>query len=287
MVTESTRVTETTASILDLFFTSNQILINKVEVIPGISDHEAVFIESSLRPVRVKTPPRKVFQYRKGDYEGMKQELKAFQIEFEELAKTEDVEQLWTRFKKKIHSLMESYIPAKTMNGNTVNKPWITKQVKSLTCKCKKLFAKQRKPRKAKDVQMYKETKARLQKTERQSYWKFIDNIIEVGDPDQEQQPKQKRFWAYIKSLGKDSSGIAPLKDNQTLHANPKDKADILIVNTNQLGRKRTKATSPHQMAHLFHLCQKSRSHARECGSCYRSLTLEKPVDQICYLLEC
>ena len=75
---------------------------------------------------------------------------------------------------------------------------------------------------------MYKETKARLQKTERQSYWKFIDNIIEVGDPDQEQQPKQKRFWAYIKSLRKDSSEIAPLKDNGTFHANPKDKADIL-----------------------------------------------------------
>ena len=101
VVTKPTRVTETTASILDLFFTSNQTLINKVEVIPGISDHEAVFIESSLRPMRVITPPRKVFQYRKADYEGMKQELKAFQIEFEELAKTEDVEQLWTRFKKK------------------------------------------------------------------------------------------------------------------------------------------------------------------------------------------
>ena len=117
MVTEPTRVTETTASILDLFFTSNQTLINKVEVIAGISDHEAVFIESSLRPMRVKTPPRKVFQYKKADYEGMKQELKAFQIEFEELAETEDVEQLWTRFKKKMHSLMESHIPAKTIKS--------------------------------------------------------------------------------------------------------------------------------------------------------------------------
>ena len=155
-VTEPTRVTETTASKLDLFFTSNQTLINKVEVIPGISDHETVFIESSLCPMRVKTPPRKVFQYRKADYEAF---LKAFQIEFEELVKTEDVEQLWTRFKKKIHSLMESHIPAKTINGNKVNKPWISKQVKSLTRKCKKLFAKQRKARKAKDVRMYKETR--------------------------------------------------------------------------------------------------------------------------------
>ena len=38
-------------------------LYKKVEVIPGISDHEAVFIESSLRPLKVKVPPRKVFMY--------------------------------------------------------------------------------------------------------------------------------------------------------------------------------------------------------------------------------
>ena len=94
VVTEQTRVTETTASILDLFFTSTQTLINQVKVIPGISDHEAVLIESSLRQMRVKTPPRKVFQYIKADYEGIKQKLKTFQIEFEELAKTEDVDQL-------------------------------------------------------------------------------------------------------------------------------------------------------------------------------------------------
>ena len=57
VVTEPTRITETSSSTLDLFFTSNQTLVNKVEVIPGFLNHEAVFIESSLRPMRVKTPP--------------------------------------------------------------------------------------------------------------------------------------------------------------------------------------------------------------------------------------
>ena len=57
VVTEPTRITETSSSTLDMFFTSNQTLVNKVEVIPGVSDHEAVFIESSLRPMRVKPPP--------------------------------------------------------------------------------------------------------------------------------------------------------------------------------------------------------------------------------------
>ena len=33
---------------------------------------------------------------------------------------------------------------------------------------------------------------------------------------------------AYLFTLWKDTSGIAPLKENGRLHAEPKDKADIL-----------------------------------------------------------
>ena len=39
---------------------------------------------------------------------------------------------------------------------------------------------------------------------------------------------KQKRFWSFIKSLRKDSSGVAPLKENGKMHADPKDKTNIL-----------------------------------------------------------
>ena len=84
IVTQPTRITETISTILEHFFTTNTSLINKVETIPGISDHGAVFIESSLRPMKVKTPPRKVFQYRKADYSGMKSDLLGYQHEFEE-----------------------------------------------------------------------------------------------------------------------------------------------------------------------------------------------------------
>ena len=53
-------------------------------------------------------------------------------------------------------------------------------------------------------------------------------NVIKVGDQDGACQLKQKRFWSYIKSLCKDSSGIAPLKDNGRLHNTPTDKTNIL-----------------------------------------------------------
>ena len=50
-----------------------------------------------------------------------------------------------------------------------------------------------------------------------------------MGDPDKDQQPKQKRFWSYIKSIWKDTGGVAPLKVNGRLHADPKDKANYIL----------------------------------------------------------
>ena len=67
------------------------------------------------------------------------------------------------------------------------------------------------------------------QRLERQAYWKYIENLIEVGDQEQDQQPnKQKRFWNFIKSTRRDNSGVAPLKENGRLYSDPLDKANIL-----------------------------------------------------------
>ena len=201
----------------------NQTLINKEEVIPKISDHEAVFIESSLKPLNVKIPARKVYQYRKGDHEGMRVEILSFQTELETQADIIDVEQLWTLFKNKIHSLMNKYIPSKQLRGNKRQKTWVSREVKTLIRK-----KKQRRTKNSKDVRNYKEIKARLKKAERQSYWNFVDHIIGEGEPGQEHHPKQKRFWSLIKSMWKDTSGIAPLKASGRLHAEPKDKTDVM-----------------------------------------------------------
>jgi hypothetical protein len=51
-VLQPTQITETQSNTLDLSFTNNNTLVNQVRVIPGISDHEAAAIESSLRPIK-------------------------------------------------------------------------------------------------------------------------------------------------------------------------------------------------------------------------------------------
>ena len=90
-----------------------------------------------------------------------------------------------------------------------------------------KLFKKQPLSHLAKDISHYRHIKAKVQKAERQAYWKHVENIIYIGDPESDHQPnKQKRFWFFIKSLRKDSSGVAPLKENGKMHADPKAKTN-------------------------------------------------------------
>ena len=123
---------------------------------------------------------------------------------------------------------MRKHIPTRLIKGNKLKKPWIDKKVRSLIRRRQKLFQRMRKTRNETDVRKYRECKRILQKSERQSYWSYVNNIIEVGDQDSACQPKQKRLWSYIKSLRKDSSGIAPLKDNGRLFNSPTDKTNIL-----------------------------------------------------------
>ena len=227
MVTEPTRSTEDTQNVLDLFFTSNQSLVNRVETIPGMGDHDAVMVESSLRPHKIAKPTRKVHIYRKADYAGFGEDLRNFKDDFLEQAERSDVNQLWTRFKDKIISGMEKYIPSKMLKGSRHRKPWATKRVKALQSKQKKLFSKKKKTKSGKTERAYRAVKAAAQREERKAYWNYIDNLIEVGDDDGK-TPKQKRFWSYIRNTRKDNTGISPLKENGRLFSGAKDKADIL-----------------------------------------------------------
>ena len=186
-------------------------------------------MESSLRPIKKPTCPRRIFMFQKADYDGFKQELKDLTPSFLEKANSLDINTLWFEFKSTIHRLMEKYIPTKTIRGKKKPKPWITKTIRALHRKRNKLYKKQKATKKHKDGDHYRSMKAKVQRAERQAYWQYVENLIEEGDENGEQRHgKQKRFWSYIKALRKDNSGVAPLKENGKMHADPLDKSNIL-----------------------------------------------------------
>ena len=154
-------------------------------VIPKISDL-AVFLESSLHQIKVKILPKNCFNIRnnlengsfrirenllykktadmvlmslfmriygkcnssyRADYEGMKQELKAFQKEFDELTKTEDVKELWTSA-----LTVQSYVPAKTLMTTKLTRYRFLNRSNHSLANVGNFSQKQRKTRRAKAI---------------------------------------------------------------------------------------------------------------------------------------
>ncbi|XP_052212121.1 uncharacterized protein LOC127831167 [Dreissena polymorpha] len=88
------------------FFSNNQSLVNRCEVLPGLADHDAIFVESSLRPMRVRKPPRKVHLYKKADFDSLRDELSAYLPEFTENTANISVDHTWKAFENKLKSLI-------------------------------------------------------------------------------------------------------------------------------------------------------------------------------------
>jgi hypothetical protein len=67
----------------------------------------------------------------------------------------------------------------------------------------------------------------------RNSYWKYIENMIfdlDINEPDQQKFNKQpKNVFSYITSQKKENTNIAPLRSEGVLHADPTEKANTCV----------------------------------------------------------
>jgi hypothetical protein len=80
---------------------------------------------------------------------------------------------------------LKLYIPTKSI-GNKSRLPWVNNQLKKLINKKNKLYKKKKHNPKYKE--QYQKTKAKLQNEMRNSYWRYIENMIfdiEINEPDQ------------------------------------------------------------------------------------------------------
>ena len=118
-----------------------------MEIIPGISDHNIVYIETSLKPKSVKQPKRKIFIYKKANWDRLKKDLEKYMESFP----TQDqqsmmVEEMWQSFVVHLNKAINIHIPLRWTNGKT-QCPFITKYLARLMRKRDKYHFKAKKTR--------------------------------------------------------------------------------------------------------------------------------------------
>ena len=83
------------SNILDIFFINNMSLINKTSVVSGVSDHEAVVIESNLSIKPKKPSKREIKLWNRADIDKLKTDTKNFSNLFKNTNHKQDINDMW------------------------------------------------------------------------------------------------------------------------------------------------------------------------------------------------
>jgi hypothetical protein len=209
-------------NILDLFFTNNTTLIQRVKVIPGICDHDIVLVDSLIKPMEIPKKTRKAYLYSKANFESLRNDLENFQKEFLENYSDKPVNDMWNFFHKNMEELQDKHIPSKMVTAN--NKvPWVDVSTRRGIRRKHRAYNRAKHTHDPKDWHKYRDLKHLVQKRIRQAYWKYINDMISLED-----DPTHKGFWSYIKRFKRDSVGISVLRSQGKSGTSPEDKAEML-----------------------------------------------------------
>lgn len=136
VVTEPTRVTGTSCSLLDLLFVSNDFDDCNVFVHDGISDHKMVFFKCNMsvchaNPAQVKM----YYDFERANDESVVDHLEQYFDGFDQMT---DVNEMWLRFRSAVNHCIINFIPQKQKKIKRQN-PWITREILHAKRKLKRL----------------------------------------------------------------------------------------------------------------------------------------------------
>jgi len=129
-------------NILDLFITNRPSLIQRCNPVPGVSDHDGVFIQAKARTARAIPPRRKILLWKNADTDKIRTATKYFVDDFTSRYTPETyINTLWESFKESICSVIACHVPSK-LRTTGFNQPWITRKVQRLSRQKKRAFKK-------------------------------------------------------------------------------------------------------------------------------------------------
>ena len=157
---------------LDLFLTNNESLVKSTSIIPGISDHEIVIINSIIRPKIAKAAKRKIYKWYSVDWIEINENLSQFKQTFLELAANRTVEENWHKLKHHINKLINDKVPHK-WSSTRYNLSRFNRDLTRMTNVSRDFIIKQSRP-KAKQTGIYINN---AKKTRHQRYGKHTMNM--------------------------------------------------------------------------------------------------------------
>ena len=219
MVTEPTHIHNHGASIIDLVFTSNSLLIRSCTVIPPLSnsDHNGLLTRLLWRSSSSHNCPnhskgRTVWLYRHADWAKAGDLIE--DVDWESLL-DDNIDISWSNWHNKFISIMEECIPKKRL-PNRKNLPWLNRKLVTSMKKRNLLY---RRAKRTGDFSKYRAARNKVTRDMRKAKSTFFKKL----------NPKNpKEFWRAVKFLNKKQSSIPTLSDDSREASTGSEKANLL-----------------------------------------------------------
>ena len=222
LVTEPTRITETSATVLDLVFVSIPDKVQKCSVLPGISDHELVLTDIQVRLKHVEKPKRKIYLYNKGDFDSFWIDLAEFKQDFFETdPAVRDHEENWKSLKEALINAKEKHIPSKWSRPKQ-GLPWVDGKIRKLIRRRDRLHKKAKKSNCPLKWEQFREARKAVKKELKKQHNNYVKNMVD------NLKENPQAMWKYIKSKRLENVGIPTLKQSDRSFISDQEKANVL-----------------------------------------------------------
>jgi len=218
LVTEPTREDQ----ILDLVMSDLDISCKTYAKI-GTSDHNPVLAKLQVPLLRDKPYKRKVWQYNKADYWGMRGFLAA--ADWPLAFKSNNPDEVCSHVTSIITDAMDIFIPSKLVTKKTGDKIWFDDQCRRAAIKKRRLFRKLKKNKSAENQEKFRDARKAFNHTEKAAKLRYNTKLKkELSDG----SLSSKKWWNTINTLsGKSTRADIPvLKDENQVYITAKDKAE-------------------------------------------------------------
>ena len=200
----------------DLVFVSNPLYVNSCETSFNVNDkcdHKVIVLNLDLCKVKTKDIDKPVYCLNRANFNQMRCIISNSPWNVCNLI--EDVSKNWDFIEYNINAAIEKSVPKKYVKkGRSV--PWMTKDIKKLCTKKKRLYKKFKKSGCQVAEKQFKECSNNLKKTIRKRHSVYSLNISKTAGIN------PKKFWNYVRSNTKDSSQLSFTTDDGDL-TDPQD----------------------------------------------------------------
>ena len=207
---------------LDLCFVTHPDVVHLCQVIPGLSDYDAVLLKFSHRVHINKKQPRKVPLYKNANWDAIRQDFSVMSEEYLQLNSVShmSVEEIWHYFHDHVMNSVNKHVPSKVLSTR-FHLPWLTVTVKHLIRKKQTVYNRARRYQRECDWKEYKILRYKIRNQLRDLHKNHLTKVISSVN-------NKKPLWHYIKSKRQDHTGVSTLRVNGTVISDSISKVEAL-----------------------------------------------------------